>query len=361
MTKGSIWRIWDFHLHSPCSVLNNQFGDPGDEATWDKYILQIEEAASEKNVVAIAITDYFMIGGYKKAVQYQEGGKLQDVLLLPNIEFRVDRVVYRGRETSQPRRLNLHVLFSPSVTPEEIEEDFLHDLDFVYEKDPFDEDSKRKLKVRNLEAFGAQLKSQHPPFQSYGDLYVGCLNAIVRVEQIQETLFNRFRGEYIIVLDEQDLSLLNWDSQHHAVRKHLLQMSHAVYSSNPNTREFCLGRKHDSPEAYLDEFKSFKPCIWGCDSHGYDERFLEPKDSDGYTRYCWVKADVNWEGLKQILFEPEDRVRIQEISPEPDKSIYTLDKISVEETEVNDSLKIDATDIDLNPNLVALIGVFLIY
>ena len=25
MNRGSIWRIWDFHLHSPCSVLNNQF------------------------------------------------------------------------------------------------------------------------------------------------------------------------------------------------------------------------------------------------------------------------------------------------------------------------------------------------
>lgn len=356
MNKGSLWQKWDFHLHSPYSVLNNQYGNPNDELVWDEYISKIEERSREDRIVAIAITDYFTIEGYKKVLDCQTTGRLENLLILPNIEFRVDKVIYRDREAKSPRRLNFHVLFSPSISPNEIEENFLHDLNFVYEQDPYDEEQKRKLKIRNLEAFGAQLKEQHPPFRDHSDLYVGCLNAIVSVEEIHDILLNRFRGQFLFVLDEQDLSLLDWDSQHHSVRKQLIQMSHAIFSSSPNTRDFCLGKKHNSPQAYIDEFKYFKPCIWGCDSHAFDERFLKPLDSEGGTRYCWIKADVTWEGLKQILFEPEDRVRVQENSPESSKSIYTLAQLSVHETKVNDSLRINSVDIDLNSNLIAVIG-----
>jgi hypothetical protein len=38
MSKGSTWNIWDFHLHTPYSVLNNVFGDSINEETWNKYI-----------------------------------------------------------------------------------------------------------------------------------------------------------------------------------------------------------------------------------------------------------------------------------------------------------------------------------
>jgi len=148
------------------------------------------------------------------------------------------------------------------------------------------------------------------------------------------------------------LSLMDWDGQDHATRKQLLQMCHVVFSSNAGTREFCLGKRHDSVEEYIAEFKSLKPCIWGCDSHGFEERFLEPDEG----RYCWIKSEVTWEGLKQILYEPEDRVRIQRSNPEPPKSYYTLDSVQIDTTQVNDALRIDNLNIPLNPNLVALIG-----
>src|SRR5208337_4012903 len=105
------------------------------------------------------------------------------------------------------------------------------------------------------------------------------------------------------------------------------------------------------------EFKSLKPCIWGCDSHSYEERFLEPsKNSEGKINFCWVKADLTWDGLKQILYEPEERIRVQENSPEPQKSIHTIDKIVIKGTDVNSRLRIRETEIDLNHNLVSVIG-----
>ena len=35
-SRGSEWRKWDLHVHTPASVLNNQFG-----ADWDKYVYEL--------------------------------------------------------------------------------------------------------------------------------------------------------------------------------------------------------------------------------------------------------------------------------------------------------------------------------
>lgn len=361
MGKGSTWNIWDFHLHSPCSILNNNFGNPEHSDTWDKYINAIELKVREKKIAAIGVTDYFMIEGYKKLRQYQDEGKLKNILLLPNIEFRINQVVnvIKG-DKSNPKRLNLHVLFSSEVQVEDIEENFLHDLDFVYEEDAFNSGEKRKLKIKNLSDLGKKLKDQHPKFQDKSDLFIGCMTAVVDASQIKDVLEKKpsiFKGKYFIVLAEEGLSLLNWDTQAHGVRKILMQMSHCIFSSNDKTKEFCLGKTHETVEKYISEFKTLKPCIWGCDSHSLDERFLEPLNSPGnQINYCWIKSEITWDGLKQILYEPEERIKIQENSPEPMKSIYTIDLICARDSQINSKLKLKGFNIDLNPNLIAVIG-----
>lgn len=353
MSQGSTWNIWDFHLHTPCSILNNQYGDPEAEETWEKFVEQIEAKSAEYDICAIGLTDYFTIEGYKKVLAIQNAGKLDNIFIFPNIEFRIDKVVYRSRDVAEPRRLNVHVLFSPEIEPSDIEEHFLHDIDFVYECEPFSPSAARKLKISNLTEFGQNLQNQHARFREMGSPFeIGCSNAIVSIDQIKQLLDNRFHGKYLLVLAEENLSLLGWDSQHHALRKQLIQMSHAIFSSNGRTRDFCLGKTHESIESYLDEFKSLKPCIWGCDSHCYEERFLRPDEE----RFCWVKADTSWEGLKQVLYEPEERVIIQRENPEPDKSIYTVSGIQIPEIQINNVLKIDELNIDMNPNLVTIIG-----
>ena len=39
--KGSEWRKWDLQIHTPFSILNNQFGDPNNEETWDNYVKEL--------------------------------------------------------------------------------------------------------------------------------------------------------------------------------------------------------------------------------------------------------------------------------------------------------------------------------
>ena len=304
------------------------------------------------SLTALGITDYFTIEGYKKVLELKESGKLGNVFVFPNIEFRVDKVIYRSKGGHEPRRLNLHVLLSPEIQPQDIEEGFLHDLDFYYEQDPFNSATTRKLKIPNLREFGEYLQEQQTSFQSKPSTFIGCMNAVVKTEQIKECLDRKFRGKYLIVLADEDLSDMDWNGQDHGVRKHLVQMSYAIFSSNHKTREFCLGNKHSSPEDFIQEFKSLKPCLWGCDSHGYEERFLEPIDK----RYCWIKAGVSWEGLKQVLYEPCERVRVQTENPETQKSSFTLESLKIERTDLNNSLAIDEFSVELNPNLVTVIG-----
>lgn len=354
MTRGSTWNIWDFHLHSPYSVLNNQFGDPNDDSVWEAYVSAIEAKTEALGIAAIGITDYFTIDGYKRLKQYQEAGRMAGVMIFPNVEFRVNKVIYRTKGGKEPKRLNFHVLFSPELPVTLIEDHFLHDLDFTHEDDAFTPADRRRLKTSNLEEFGRNLQEQHEPFLKNSALEIGCRNAVVSLDAIKIQLERdrRFAGKYLLILADEDLSLMDWDGQDHATRKQLMQMSHGILSSNPSTRQYCLGKMHDSVEKYISEFKSFKPCVWGCDSHGLAERFLAPDEE----RYCWIKAEVTWEGLKQILYEPEERVRVQRDNPESQKSYYTMKSVQVEQTKISDALSIDGLDIELNPNLVAIIG-----
>ena len=133
--KGSTWRIWDLHLHSPCSILNNGFGDPQKSETWKEYINNIECKCREKNIAAVAITDYFTIEGYKRVKKYSDEGRLEGILVLPNIEFRLDKIITVNG--LNPKRLNFHVILSPEIDPKDIEDRFLHELDFIYKEDTF--------------------------------------------------------------------------------------------------------------------------------------------------------------------------------------------------------------------------------
>lgn len=68
------------------------------------------------------------------------------------------------------------------------------------------------------------------------------------------------------------------------------------------------------------------------------------------NRTTWIKADPTFAGLKQIFFEPEDRVCIQETCPET-KSIYNLiDTITLSEA------GFWTQTIPFNENLSVIIG-----
>ena len=59
---GSVWRKWDFHVHTPYSILNNNYGfNPFDlnesdlEEKFDDYVKQLFTLAVENDIAALEL------------------------------------------------------------------------------------------------------------------------------------------------------------------------------------------------------------------------------------------------------------------------------------------------------------------
>jgi ABC-type lipoprotein export system ATPase subunit len=364
--RGSEWRKWDLQVHTPFSALGNGFGND-----FDQYAKVLLQKAVEKNIAAIGMTDYFLIEGYKrlkKLVNDKEkfqtlvgaeiANKAQGVLLLPNIELRTSVIVTRpnGRDS----RVNFHVIFCDDIDPSAIEEHFLREIKFTAESNPDGADERWSLTAANLENLGKKLKEQHEKFRERSDLYVGMMNAVVAHEDVTKVLdrqASRFKDRFLLVVPaDEDLSQCSWDGQGHLTRKLFIQKSHMLFSGNPGTRAFCLGNKHPTVQDFKNEFKSLKPCIHGSDCHAYDTLF-EPAE----RRYLWIKADPTFEGLRQLLHEPEGRVHFGDeppfLSRVNEKATKYLSSVSFERTERAKQEEIwFSGNIPLNHGLVAVIG-----
>ncbi len=360
--RGSTWRRWDLHIHTPHSHLSNGFG--GD---FDGYATQLFRKAIDKKIQVIGITDYFGIWGYKELKDIQtnrleeffdaEDAELAaNILLLPNIEFRLDVLV-------DGNRVNFHIIFSDEVDCDAIEENFLGELKVLYEGNPQGLDEARKLSLRTLEQLGRDLKDEHG-FDGT-DVFVGMSNAFVSYKEISEVLSRQpslFKDRYLLgVVADEDLSQLAWDGQGHLTRKILVQKSDFLFASNPKTIQWALGElENESPASFSKEFKSLKPCIHGSDAHNYEELFCPDLE-----RFCWIKADPTFEGLKQILYEPRHRVFIGD-NPPP-TPVHRIERVSLEfppnvelidnESSKNEVFCFSGThQLSFSPNFTCIIG-----
>ena len=88
--RGSEWRLWDLQVHTPYSLLNNQFGND-----WDEYTKQLFKRAIENEIAVIGITDYYTIKGYETlknilANETKLNWEWGDIYEAPLIQFRLD-------------------------------------------------------------------------------------------------------------------------------------------------------------------------------------------------------------------------------------------------------------------------------
>ena len=77
MNRGSEWRIWDLHFHTPSSY------DYQDRSVNNQDIINI---LSENNVSVVAITDHHLID-IDRIQDLQRLGKEKNIVVLPGIEF----------------------------------------------------------------------------------------------------------------------------------------------------------------------------------------------------------------------------------------------------------------------------------
>lgn len=127
--RGSLWRRWDLHVHTPASLYHN-YGSDND--LWERFITALEQLPADFSV--IGINDYLFLDGYRKVIEFKTRGRLQNIdAFLPVLEFRL--ALFAGTE-GKLRRINYHVVFSNEVTSDQIEQQFLNQLKAHYTLSP---------------------------------------------------------------------------------------------------------------------------------------------------------------------------------------------------------------------------------
>lgn len=81
-------------------------------------------------------------------------------------------------------------------------------------------------------------------------------------------------------------------------------------------------------------------------------RDLGKADQDG--NFLWIKADPTFEGLKQIIFESDQRIFVGPQKPEEKKSYFVIDKVRFLDN--TGDVKFGSDPIEINQNLTTIIG-----
>lgn len=340
--RGSEWRKWDLHVHSPLSGLNNQYPKKSDGSPdWEQFINRLEEI---KDVSVIGITDYFFIDGYKKIIDFKEQGKFKNFdLILPNVELRLDTFVVKEKS----KDINFHVIFSNELKIDDIEKEFIEALDIQVSGSVSGLNGVRKLNRRTICEVGKFIKEHNQVFKNDSEEAAAFKNLTVSLKQVQELLRkDLFKGKFLFVLSGHEWDDIDWN-QAYLTKKNFLQAAHILETGSIDTVRWALGKKDLSKEDFIKEFGRLKPCIRGSDAHHLD-KICKPEDN----KFCWIKADPTFEGLKQIIYEPEERVYIGKLPPKGKNDAKVIDRIEIR----NSNNWFEEEPILLNDNLVSIIG-----
>ena len=91
--RGSEWRRWELHLHTPGTKKADRYTGQTVNEKWDNFYASISDYIGNGNdplrsICAIAITDYLSIDNYLKVC---EDNRLPDSIkfVFPNVELRM--------------------------------------------------------------------------------------------------------------------------------------------------------------------------------------------------------------------------------------------------------------------------------
>lgn len=350
--RGSEWRKWDLHIHTKGTSKNDQFTS----ADFNAFCVAMFKKAIKKDIKAIGITDYFCIKNYKQIIDFQnnintntsftdeEKSKISEIFILPNVELRMLPVTDTGR------LINIHCIFNPDFVLN-LDNDFFNTLKYVGGSQDY---------LMNRQGIISLGKSLDSSITDDNSAYKkGVDNFVVSHENLKKLLTNNpnLRENIIIVVSNSSNDGASAIQKHYdlfenengsldGVRKTIYQISDCIFSSNENDTKFFAGKNpQHSPEIVKQKCGSLKPCIHGSDAHTEDKLF-----NPDNNRYCWIKADLTFNGLKQILYEADERVKIQQDKPDEKRGYQVLDSVSLNEDNFWNEI------IYLNENLNTIIG-----
>ncbi len=316
--RGSLWGRWDLHVHTPGTNKNDQYEGQSIDEKWENFYQAVNAYVGDgsdlsKRISAIGITDYLSIDNYNKVVQDRRLPPCVE-LVLPNVEFRLSI-----RAGDSP--VNIHAIFDPDIS-HILKDHFFSKLHYKYLGTEY------TATRSSLIEFGQRLNKQLSGDAAYRN---GVEHFTVDLSELED-VFDAdpyLRQHTIIAVPNSSTDgATGLAGQLEAVRKQLYYFADCIFSSNAGDRDYFLGKKADSPQQIISQYRALMPCIHGSDAHDLTKLF-EPD----LKRYCWIKAEPTFVGLQQILYEPEARVCIQEHIPELRDPHQVIASIQIEDSE----------------------------
>lgn len=371
--RGSEWRKWDLHVHSPYSYESKY-------ASWDAFATGLKQKAVEHGVEAVGISDYFTVDGYEKLLQEKDAeandGRPrialtngQHLYIFPAVELRLDNF---GDSNAA---VNIHVIFNPKITPTTIRDNFLENLSVLYEgatltckrndliKIGYASVKKTALNINlDLSAIPATEQEGYVK-QAMNEIVLTGVDFEAKAEDFKKLLVRSgfSEADFMIVIANRGhggLDDFKWHDEYRktgrssTIRKNLLRVADACFSNSSSDRTFLLGEalpQGMEADAFRKKIGGLKPCIWGSDAHEPDNLFHPSRGAT--TDYTWIKADPTFEGLQQIRVEPKERVTVQATKPDEKEPYKTISRVTFSGTK-----DFPNTSLEFNGNLCSVIG-----
>ena len=297
INRGSEWRKWDLHFHTPSSY------DYKDKSVTNQKIIDI---LAENKISVVAITDHHTMD-IARIQELQLLGKDKGITVLPGIEFCSE---LGGSES-------------------------IHFIGIFSEKSDFSTIWTKIQGKHNLTKADIECKGNERIVCNFVDTCKTIieLGGIISVHAGSKSNSIESIKSNILVKQETKTTLL---SDYVSILE--------------------IGKPEDEKVYQEKVFPSigFKlPIIICSDNHDIKNYSLKEN--------CWIKADPTFEGLKQIIYEPTERVKIQENKPEEKSGYQVIDRIKIyhqdfQEKKENEETIEEYKTIFLNPNLNTIIG-----
>lgn len=307
--RGSEYRKWDMHIHSPYTMVNNQFGlsDGKGKIFEDKFIQKIIES----NISAVGLTNYFNF----TEEDFRLKNKLNNIGIATFLNLEV-RLSY----------INKH--------------DQLFDYHIIFDNELED------VTIKNILAqLKANIGSTDKSFNTLTNSEIENVanidfSTLMNVLNNDNDLGGRFLTGFLARGHGSATS--DSDPKNMAVYENICVKSDFLIHSSCDDPATCKDKKcaHNNimndREYWLNHSPYVRPLLQSSDAHSLEEIG---------TKYSWVKADLTFEGLKQIKYEPEYRICVKK-----DKPILEKDELVI------DSVHYKNCNIYLSENLNAIIG-----
>lgn len=298
--KGSEWRKWDLHVHTPASY------------DWDTKckitVEDIVEAAVDEGLLAIAITDHHSVASVQAAVDH---GKKKGLFVIPGVELRTDK----GND-----KIHIIALFSPDTAPKTIHEKLLCPLGF----------SEEDVKSSGDEQVYCDFKKACELIHELGGLvFLHAGGKANGIEQLSSDMKKLLKTDLARMVDIFEVNSVRRAKEYHDIVFPIIK------------QEF--------------------PCLITSDST--DRTKLTYKGGHSIEAigkaYSWIKADTTFSGLRQILAEPVGRVHLGGTPPKL-TDIATYPSRYIDSIKVSPSSSANGpwfnNQIAISPELTAVIG-----